>query len=115
MLFLFLFMRVEDIVEVFNEHIEAKRKEIGISTNGHLVLQRTIEPNSTFKVYKTYELILWFVKNKEKQQVLSLSQTIRVISGQEEKTNKDIDMLFTLGMINLIGSDKYEHIIKGEL
>ena len=47
-------MRVEDIVEGFNKHIEEKRKELNINTKGHLVLQKLITPSPTFKAYKFY-------------------------------------------------------------
>ena len=50
-------MRVEDIIEGFNKHIEEKRKELNINTKGHLVLQKLITPSPTFKAYKFYEMI----------------------------------------------------------
>ena len=47
-------MRVEDIIEGLNRHIEYKRGLLGVNTTGHLVLQKSINPHPTFKAYKEY-------------------------------------------------------------
>ena len=54
-------MTGEDIIEALNRNIESRRRENKINTVGHLVLLRTIKMNSTFKAYKTYEAIVYFV------------------------------------------------------
>ena len=54
-------MTGEDIIEALNRNIESKRREDKINAVGHLVLLRTIKINPTFKAYKTYEAIIYFV------------------------------------------------------
>ena len=107
-------MRVEDIVEGFNKHIEEKRKELNISTKGHLVLQKLITPSPTFKAYKFYEMILWFVKPGKKQQLFSISQTVKLIEGQEESVNRSMDILLSTKLFGFIGTKEYEQVIQGE-
>lgn len=107
-------MRAEDIVEGLNKHIEDRRSERGISSKGHLVLQRVIESHSIFKAYKTYKAILWFVKGKDRHIVISLSHSDKVLDGQEEPMQQYINTELCHLIFNWIGSDFYEAVIKGE-
>ena len=107
-------MRAEDIVEGLNRHIEDKRSERGISSKGHLVLQRIIEPHPTFKAYKTYKAILWFVKGKNKYIIIKVSHSDKVLDGQEEPMQQYINTELCHLIFNWIGSDFYEAVIKGE-
>ena len=59
-------MKAEDIIEGLNQSIEDKRDALKIKATGHLVLQRTVKPHQTFKAYKEYESIVWFVKGGKK-------------------------------------------------
>ena len=65
-------MKAEDIIEGFNLHIEAKRKDRGIKTTGHLILQKEVMPHSSFKAYKIYKYTLWFAKRGKSYKVLVL-------------------------------------------
>ena len=107
-------MKAEDIIEGLNKHIEEKRKELNISTKGHLVLQKLITPSPTFKAYKFYEMILWFVKHDKKQQLFSISQTVKLIEGQEESVNRSMDILLSTKLFSFIGTKEYEQVIQGE-
>ena len=107
-------MRAEDIVEGLNRHIEDKRSERDISSKGHLVLQRVIEPHPTFKAYKTYKAVLWFVKGKDRYIVISLSHSAKVLEGQEESMQQYINTELCRLIFNWIGSNFYEEVIKGE-
>ena len=106
-------MKIEDIIEELNRYIENKRVDEHISTNGHLVLQRTMFPNSTFKAYKSYEIILWFVKDKKKYRVLNLQHTAKVIDGQEEGVKKIMDKQFCYSIISWLHSDTYNSVLTG--
>lgn len=106
-------MKAEDIIEGLNKHIEEKRKELNISTKGHLVLQKLITPSPTFKAYKFYEMILWFVKPGKKQQLFSISQTVKLIEGQEESVNRSMDILLSTELFGFIGTKEYEQVIQG--
>ena len=107
-------MKAEDIVEGLNRHIEDKRSERGISSKGHLVLQRIIEPHPTFKAYKTYKAILWFVKGKNKYIIIKVSHSDKVLDGQEESMCQHINTELCRLIFNWIGSSFYEEVIKGE-
>lgn len=114
MLFIFI-MKVENIIEGLNEHIEEKRHKEGIQAKGHLVLHKVIKPHSTFKVYKTYIFTLWFVNGKKKKEVISISHCAKVLEGQEESIIRDINIELCHHIFNWIGSDFYKKIIKGDL
>lgn len=85
-------MRGEDIVECLNRFIVNKRKELNIGSHSHLVLHKTVLNNSTFKVYKTYTNILWYVKGSHKYKVFEVSITDKVPVGQEDAMIKNIDL-----------------------
>lgn len=107
-------MKAEDIIEGLNLHIENKRNERGISSKGHLVLQRVVEPHPTFKAYKTYKAVLWFVKEKSRHVVISLSHSAKVLEGQEESMQQHVNTELCHLIFNWIGSNFYEEVIKGE-
>lgn len=106
-------MKVEDIIEGLNRHIEEKRRELNISTKGHLVLQKLITPNPTFKTYKVCEITLWFVKSSKKHKLLNISQTVKMTDGQEDSINRDMNTLLSTKLFAFIGTKEYEQIIKG--
>lgn len=106
-------MKVEDIIEGLNKHIEEKRKELNINTKGHLVLQKLITPSPTFKAYKFYEMILWFVKSGKRQRLLTISQTVKITDGQEESVNRSMGILLSTKLFGFIGTKEYEQVIQG--
>ena len=107
-------MRAEDIIEALNKHIEEKRKDNNVSTKGHLVLQRMILANPTFKTYKSYYNTLWFVKNKKEYEVLSVKYVIKACECTEEQAYKRISMELCNSIFNWIGSEYYNQVINGE-
>ena len=107
-------MKAEDIIEGLNRHIEDKRKERNISSRGHLVLQRVVEAHPTFKAYKIYKAILWFVKGKNRHIVITLSHSAKVLEGQEESMWQHINIELCYLIFNWVGSSFYEEVIKGE-
>lgn len=107
-------MKAEDIIEGLNKHIEDRRSYMGIPSKGHLVLQRVIEPHPTFKAYKTYKAVLWFVKEKDRHIVISLSHSAKVLEGQKESMQQYINTELCHLIFNWIGSSFYEEVIRGE-
>lgn len=107
-------MKAEDIIEGLNKHIEDRRKIGNILTRGHLVLQRVITRNPTFKAYKSYEAILWFVKCGKKHRVITVKHTAKVIDGQEESIEREVNIELCHLIFNWIDSDFYRQVIKGE-
>ena len=107
-------MKVEDIIEGLNQSIEDKRDALKIKATGHLVLQRTVTPHQTFKAYKEYKFVVWFVKDGKKYRVIRLTWTAKVLDGQEETVLREINIRLSRLIFNWIGSSFYEQVIKGE-
>ena len=107
-------MKAEDIIEGLNRSIEDKREAFKIKTTGHLVLQRTIKPHQTFKSYKEYESIVWFVKDGKKHRVITIKETAKVLDGQEESMIRKVNIELSRLIFNWVGSNFYEQVIKGE-
>lgn len=114
-------MKVEDIIEGLNRSIEDKRDALKIKTTGHLVLQRTVKPHQTFKAYKEYESVIWFVKGDKKYRVITVKETAKVLDGQEEvmigRMNVELSRMnveLSRLIFNWIGSNFYEQVVKGE-
>lgn len=107
-------MKAEDIIEGLNRSIEDRRDVLKIKTVGHLVLQRTVKVHQTFKAYKEYEYIIWFVKSSKKYKVITLKKTAKVLDGQEEDMIRIMNIELSRLIFNWVGSDSYECIIKGE-
>lgn len=107
-------MRIEDIIECFNKHIEERREAFNIDiSNGHLVLQRVLRAHATFKAYKECELTLWFVKEDEKHKVLSVKKTIQMLESQGDSTVKELNLELCKLLYNIIGSTTYEKLVEG--
>lgn len=107
-------MKTEDIIEGLNRYIEDKREVLKIKTTGHLVLQKTVKPHQTFKAYKEYEFVIWFVKGGKKYRVITVKETAKVIDGQEETIMREMNVKLSRLIFNWIGSDFYEQVINGE-
>lgn len=108
-------MKLEDIIEGLNRHIENKRKNLGIDPiQGHLILQKTVKPHDTFKAYKEYNFTIWFIKGRERFRVLTLSHVARIIDGHEEALMKEITIILSEMIFNWMGSNFYEQVVKGE-
>ena len=107
-------MKAEDIIEGLNRFIEDKRDALKIKTTGHLVLQKTVKPHQTFKAYKEYEFVIWFVKGGKKYRVITVKETAKVLDGQEETVLREINIRLSRLIFNWIGSIFHEQVIKGE-
>ena len=107
-------MKAEDIIEGLNRSIEDKRDALKIKTTGHLVLQRSVKPHQTFKAYKEYEFIIWFVKSGKKYRVITVKETAKVLDGQEDTIMREMNVKLSRLVFNWIGSNFYEQVIKGE-
>lgn len=108
-------MKIEDIIEGLNRHIEGRRKSFGMGhIQGRLVLQKTIKPHNTFKAYKEYNFTIWFIKGRGRFRVLTLNHVARVIDGHEETLIREMTIRLSEMIFNWIGSNFYEQVIKGE-
>ena len=92
-------MTLEDIIESINEYIVYRRKELGVTNCQHLVLQRTITPDSTFKVYKQYQFIVWVVDGKDQYRLFTLSHKANVPANFEEALIHNLEMQFVTKLL----------------
>lgn len=108
-------MKIEDIIESLNRHIENKRKELNINPkSGHLILQKTVKPHEVFKAYKQYSYIVWFVYGGIKHRVITLNCVERVTDGHEERVIAKISNELCVEIFNWMSTDLYSQVIKGE-
>lgn len=103
-------MKTETIIEGLNKYIEECRKLNNITTKGHLVLQKIIEPKA-FKVYKEGIYTLWFILNRKKYEVLKLSKIDKIQEGQEDTLYRALDIELSKEIFKLITSSKFNSII----
>ena len=107
-------MQIEDLIEAFNLTISQYRKSNNIDNKSHIVLQKNIEQNSTFKAYKTYVRTLWYVNGKNKYVILKVSHTDKVLDGQEEKIIRAVDMQLAVALFEFMDTEYYDQVRKGE-
>ena len=107
-------MQIEDLIEAFNLTISQYRKLHNIDSKSHIVLQKNIEQNSTFRAYKTYVRTLWYVNGRNKYIIFKVSHTDKVLDGQEEKIIKAVDMQLSIALFEFMGTEYYNQIINGE-
>lgn len=107
-------MKTEDIIEGLNKYIESKRQSLNINSKGHLVLQKTIKPYSTFKAYKECQYIVWFIKNSKKYKVISISMIDKILEGHEDAILRKMNIKLCETIFEWINSITCESIIQGD-
>ena len=107
-------MQIEDLIEAFNLTINQYRKLHNIDNKSHIVLQKNIEQNNTFKAYKTYIRTLWYVSGRNKYVILKVSHTDKVLDGQEEKIIRAVDMQLAVALFEFMDTEYYDQVRKGE-
>ena len=107
-------MQIEDLIEAFNLTISQYRKLNNIDNKSHIVLQKNIEQNNTFKAYKTYIRTLWYVSGRNKYVILKVSHTDKVLDGQEEKIIRAVDMQLAVALFEFMDTEYYDQVRKGE-
>ena len=107
-------MQIEDLIEAFNLTISQYRKSNNIDNKSHIVLQKNIEQNNTFKAYKTYIRTLWYVNGRNKYIILKVSHTDKVLDGQEEKIIRAVDMQLAVALFEFMDTEYYDQVRKGE-
>ena len=106
-------MKTEDIVEAINLELEDRRRQLQIESKGHFILQRNVEIDPSFKIYKTYSIKLWYFKNKKEQfLVLSDAITDRIVGDNDEKIIRTLNISFLSKFFKLYNSEKWINIVK---
>ena len=107
-------MQIEDLIEAFNLTISQYRKLHNIDSKSHIVLQKNIEQNSTFRAYKTYVRTLWYVNGRNKYIIFKVSHTDKVLEGQEEKIIRAVDMQLAIALFEFMVTEYYDQVRKGK-
>lgn len=107
-------MKIEDVIESLNRHIEYIRKVNNIDVKSHLVLKKVINPNSSFKAYKEYIYTVWNVSKEGKHKVTQCVLLERVIAGQEETIDRKMAIGLCESLFAWIGTEDFNKVIKGE-
>ena len=68
------------IVEILNTKLESMKCKNGV----HFILHKEIECNSFSKAYKEQKWTLWYINNREKFKVTTLSHSGRIVTENEE-------------------------------
>ena len=108
-------MRIEDMVEGLNKHIEVERVRRNIITHGHLVFQLSITQHPTIKAYKEYKAVVWFTKDKKNYKVAQVSQVAKVVDEQDKYIMRVINIDMSKALFSLVSKDVFQKIIEGEL
>lgn len=107
-------MKIEDVIEGLNRHIERVREDLGIKAKGHLVLHKSIETHPTIKIFKHYKYDVFFVNDKHKEIVINTSYKGRLANAEIESIEHKLDIQLSTLMFEWIGSDTYKEVLKGE-
>lgn len=107
-------MKIEDVIESLNRHIERIREDLGIKAKGHLVLHKSIEVHPTIKIYKCYTYDVFFVNGRSKEIVINTSYKGRVPTTEEESVKHKLDIQLCTLMFEWVDSDTYRKVLKGE-
>lgn len=107
-------MRVEDVIEGLNRHIEYIRKTNNIDAKSHLVLKKVINTNPSFKAYKEYIYTVWNVSKEGKHEVSNFVLLERVISGQEETLNRKMAIGLCESLFAWIRTEDFNKVVMGE-
>ena len=107
-------MKVEDIIEGLNLHIEIKRRDNKIDAKGHLVMQKEIKVNPTFKAYKEYTVTIWLLnpKNRKKTAVLTYKKTDKFLDSNDKNLTLAEKEICT-GIFSFCRQQGFEEVIEG--
>ena len=106
-------MRIEDIIARLNKHIEEARVERGITHNSRLVLHKQIDTNPSFPAYKEFKAQVWFCYKGKSYRVFTISQSEKVLAGQEDRLWDTISTTLLDLIFNWIKSEGYNRVIEG--
>lgn len=101
-------MEAADIVEALNQYYEKFDKK------GHFVMQKSIMPDATIKAYKVCTIAVWFINDKDKQKVVEVKCTSRIVTDKEEaKIDKELSIELTKVLFEYVNSNEFTLLIYG--
>ena len=108
-------MDIDSFVDCLNYYIKEERDSKNIENKGLLVVQKTIIPNKHFKVYKNFNIIIWYIdiKSKFKGRLISCNQMFRATKEQEDIVLNSISKEIISKLFTLVRSNDFNLIIEG--
>lgn len=85
-------MELHDVVNAVNTFIPKEK--------GMLVLHRNMQEHKKFKAYKIFNYNLWLVKGKEKEAVMSYSETVNTPMDKILETWNKMDKKFLVDLMS---------------
>jgi hypothetical protein len=107
-------MRIEDVVESFNQYIDDIRKEKDINIHSFLVVRKHIESTEQFKAYKIAIVEIFVVDKVAKYRLFHHQYTGRIVSQIEEEVLLDLDRLATKTLFSIDNTEVFDKIVNGE-
>lgn len=92
-------IKIEDIIEIFNQLIEDERLRLKLDCKGHLILKKSSKPHSSFKSLVEYKYTLVYHYNNKNIDVLEDSMWIN--KSKQSDINK-LKFHFVLMLIEFI-------------
>jgi hypothetical protein len=107
-------MDLSILAEAFKDFLYNTRKNLGIDSTEvveHIVFQREVIPDNSFKAYKRYKTTLWIIVNKKRIPVLVVQAVARSIEDNKDKVEKEVDRIVLKELFNLISSKEIIKIV----
>lgn len=107
-------MRIEDIIESLNQHIDGIRESKLLEAKSFLVLKRHIEPSEHFKAYKVAIMEIFVVNGPINYKLTTHSYQGRLVSSQEEEILLDLERQVVKTLFEIVNTSIFDKIVNGE-
>lgn len=105
-------MTIEDIIYVLNKNISQERKNKNIDAKGHLVVTKTIIPDTNIRAFKQVNICLWYILEDYKVKIITVQIVEKILFNQKENAINRASIKFIFELFKLISSNLWYNIIK---
>lgn len=105
-------MTIEDIIYVLNKNISLERKNKNIDAKGHLVVTKTIIPDTNIKAFKQVNICLWYILEDYKVRIITVQIVEKILFNQKENAINRASIKFIFELFKLVSSNLWYNIIK---
>lgn len=106
-------MSIEEIIEVYNRYIQEERNFLNIKDSSKLIIHKNISINTSFKAVKTFEIILYLLKDNKTYEVGTVSLTRKSTIEEHNKYIKEAELKLVEILISIVQIDMFRNIIDG--
>ena len=79
---------------------------------GKFVLRKNIEIDSDFRALKTYLAELWFIKNRKRYLIFSVSSTGKVVNDKDDTLNVELYTILLSKLFSIVQTDEWKKLIE---